>query len=71
MITVYDMTAGTLQKDIEASSAPAQEEPAMQTHEQVEYDLRLEEIEFESPAKDSLPSDLLNINTADFITSMK
>ena len=71
MITVYDMTSGTLRKELEASSTPSETKPALVEHDGYNTELQLQEIEFEQPASDSLPAHLLATQTDEFIDSMK
>jgi len=72
MITVYDMTSGTLRKELEESK---QTESLQQTemHEAIlAPGLQLQEIVFESPCSDeALPEHMLGIKAEDFINSMK
>jgi hypothetical protein len=72
MITVYDMTSGTLRKELEESH---QTESLQQTemHEATHApELQLQEIVFETPVtNDTLPEHLLGIQVEDFINNMK
>jgi hypothetical protein len=72
MITVYDMTSGTLRKELE-------ERKQMKSLQQTEMHealhapgLQLQEIVFEPPvSEEALPEHMLGIKAEDFINSMK
>jgi len=71
MITIYDMTSGTLRKELEASGMPEQVQPGMIEQEHYQTELKLQEIEFETKQSDSMPTHLLGARATDFLNSMK
>lgn len=71
MITIYDMTSGTLRKDLEANDEYEQNQSAMIEQTQYQAELKLQEIEFETETPDSMPAHLLDAQADDFLNSMK
>ena len=73
MVTMYDMTSGTLRMELEVISKPeGQIPPAM--NEQAIYDSEplLQEIEFIcTEAVDCMPAHLAGVEIEDFIKTMK
>jgi len=74
MIAVYDMTSGTLRKELEARTNIAKEHSTadMQTAGMLLPELRLQEIEFSSSTDThTLPDHMAALEVEDFIEKMK
>ncbi len=73
MITVYDMTSGTLRKEFEEGrQTERSEQPEQHEALYAPAAAQLQEIEVASPnSRDTLPEHLLGIQVEDFIDNMK
>ncbi len=74
MIAVYDMTSGTLRKELEARKEVTEEHATaeMQTTGMLLPDLRLQEVEFSITADaNTLPDHMAALEVEDFIEKMK
>ena len=72
MITVYDMTSGTLRKEIEASSNAEMEGQASESNWQTTDNLQLQEVELQTEEQiDALPSAIIGCDVDLLIDQME
>lgn len=70
MITVYDMTSGTLQREPEASGMETMQEPVRSEYEMFIPELQLQETGC-APSQETIPASVLMMEPGRFVDRMK